>query len=130
MLNVDKLVKFTGVGLNDDKFNKTIGYGLGSLGHLLSLYARQDSDTSTGLKQISSSIGMARYVFRFSGAFESYEAIKNGSWCYGDDDAFTRKLVTLQAYSMLVYYPLEHLSYVGFVYVMALGPPPALQWVC
>ncbi|TYZ58977.1 hypothetical protein PybrP1_011761 [[Pythium] brassicae (nom. inval.)] len=117
LLDVEKFARFSGSTFKADKFYKTIGYGAGSLGHLLSLAARADSDTSTGLKKISSSIGMARFVVRFTGGFESYEAWKNGSWCYGDDDAFTRRLVSLQALSMLVYYPMEHLSYIGFVYV-------------
>lgn len=117
LLDVEKFSRFGSSTFKADKFYKTIGYGAGSLGHLLSLYARADSDASTGLKQISSNIGMARYVVRFTGGFESYEAWKNGSWCYGDDDALTKRLVSLQALSMLVYYPMEHLSYIGFVYV-------------
>lgn len=114
-LDVDKFVRFGSSTFRADKFYKTIGYGLGSVGHLLSLRAGRDSDVSSGLKAISSHIGMARFVIRFTGAFESYEALKNGSWCYGDDDAHLRRVVSLQAVSMLVYYPLEHLSYVGFV---------------
>lgn len=120
LLSVEKFARFSGSTFKADKFYKTIGYGAGSLGHLLSLAARADSDTSTGLKKLSSSIGMARFVVRFTGGFESYDAWKNGSWCYGDDDAFTRRLVSLQALSMLVYYPMEHLSYIGYVYVSAL----------
>ncbi|KAF1318483.1 Ww domain-containing oxidoreductase, partial [Globisporangium splendens] len=114
-LDVEKFSRFSSATFKADKFYKTIGYGCGSLGHLLSLYARKDSDVSTGLRQISSNIGMARFVLRFTGGFEAYEAWKNGSWCYGDDDAFTKRLVSLQTLSMLVYYPMEHLSYVGFV---------------
>lgn len=114
-LDVDKMVRFGGSTLRADKFYKTIGYGLGSAGHLLSLRAGRDSDVSSGFKAISSHIGMARFVLRFTGGFEAYEALKNGSWCYGDDDAHLRRVVALQAVSMLVYYPMEHLSYVGFV---------------
>jgi len=54
-------------------------------------------------------------VIRFTGGFESFEAWKNGSWCYGDDDEHVKKIVSLQALSMVVYYPLEHVSYIGFV---------------
>jgi hypothetical protein len=58
---------------------------------------------------------MARYVIRFTGGFESYEAAKNGSWCYDDDDKYLQRIVKLQAYSMLAYYPLENISYVGYM---------------
>lgn len=121
MLDVEKFSRFSSSTFKADKFYKTIGYGCGSLGHLLSLYARKDSDASTGLKALSSNIGMARFVVRFTGGFEAYEAWKNGSWCYGDDDAAIKRLVSLQALSMLVYYPMEHLSYIGFVYVYTLS---------
>lgn len=116
-LDVDKFARFSSSTFRADKFYKTIGYGLGSVGHLMSLSAGRDSDVSSGFKAISSNIGMARFVIRFTGGFESYEAFKNGSWYYSDDDAHLRRIVDLQAISMLVYYPLEHLSYVGFVYV-------------
>ncbi|DAZ95348.1 TPA: hypothetical protein N0F65_002533 [Lagenidium giganteum] len=113
--DVDKFVRFTASSVRADKVSKTIGYGLGSLGHVLAITQRKDSDVSTGLKKLSSNISMARYVVRFTGALESYEALKNGSWCYGDDDDHLRMIVKLQAYSMLVYYPLENLSYVGYI---------------
>ncbi|TMW64371.1 hypothetical protein Poli38472_012993 [Pythium oligandrum] len=114
-MDIEKFVRYSSGTLRSDKFAKTIGYGAGSIGHLLALAAKEDSDTSTGLKQLSSSISMARYVIRFTGALESYEAIKNNSWCYGDDDKHLQQIVKYQAYSMLVYYPLEHVSYIGYV---------------
>ncbi|KAJ0395230.1 hypothetical protein ATCC90586_000280 [Pythium insidiosum] len=114
-MDLEKFVRYSSGTLRTDKFAKTIGYGCGSIGHLLAIAAHKDSDVSTGLKQISSNISMARYVIRFTGAFESYDALKNGSWCYGDDDKHIQQIVRLQAYSMLIYYPLEHISYVGYV---------------
>ncbi|KAG7401533.1 hypothetical protein PHYBOEH_000591 [Phytophthora boehmeriae] len=114
LLDVDKFARFSSSPVRSDKFYKTIGYGLGALGHLLA-HSTQQQETSEGLKAIASNISTARYVIRFTGGFETYSAWKNGSWCYGDDDAFVRRLVNLQTLSMLAYYPLEHVSYVGFV---------------
>lgn len=114
-LDVEKFTRFSSSTVKTDRFCKTIGYGCGALGHVLSLRQQKETDVSMGLKKLSSNISMARYVTRLTGFPESYEALKNGSWCYGDDDVHVRRLVKLQTYSMLVYYPLEHLSYVGYV---------------
>jgi hypothetical protein len=114
-LNVEKFVRFVSNTVKADKVSKTIGYGFGTLGHILSIIERHESDTSQGFKKLSSSISMARYVIRFTGGFESYEAAKNGSWCYDDDDKYLQRIVKLQAYSMLAYYPLENISYVGYM---------------
>ncbi|RLN26376.1 hypothetical protein BBJ28_00002326 [Nothophytophthora sp. Chile5] len=116
-LDVDKFARFSSSTFRADKFYKAIGYGLGAAGHLLAHTTQLETETSKGLKALASNIAMARYVIRFTGGFESYEALKNGSWCYGDDDAHLRRVVSLQALSMLAYYPLEHVSYIGFVCV-------------
>jgi hypothetical protein len=117
-MDLEKFVRYRASTVQADKFSKTISYGAGTLSRLLVLASKgRDSDVSTGLKQLASSISMARYVTRFTGTFEAYEAIKNGSWCYGDDDKHLQQIVKIQAYSMLLYYPLENISYVGYMYV-------------
>ncbi|KAH7474261.1 hypothetical protein PRIC1_013608 [Phytophthora ramorum] len=115
LLDVDKFARFSSATFRADKLYKTIGYGLGASGHLLARAAQQETETSTGLRALASNISMARYVIRFTGGLDSYAAWKNGSWCYGDDDDHVRRIVSLQALSMVLYYPLEHVSYVGFV---------------
>lgn len=115
LMDVDKFARFTSAKFQADKFYKTIGYGLGATGHLMARVTQQETETSKGLRAIASNISMARYVLRFTGTFESVEAWKNGSWCYGDDSDHVKRIVSLQALSMIVYYPLEHVSYVGFV---------------
>ncbi|EEY58148.1 uncharacterized protein PITG_00763 [Phytophthora infestans T30-4] len=115
LLDVDKFARFSSSTFRSDKFYKTIGYGLGAMGHLMAHTTQQETETSKGFKAIASNISMARYVIRFTGSLESYAAWKNGSWCYGDDSDHVKRIVSLQALSMLVYYPLEHTSYVGFV---------------
>lgn len=115
LLDVDKLTRFSSKTLCADKFYKTIGYGLEAAGHLIAHMTQKETEISQGLGAIASNISMARYVIRFTGGFESYAAWKNGSWCYDDDDEDVRRLVSLQTLSMMIYYPLEHISYVGFV---------------
>ncbi|GMF09311.1 unnamed protein product [Phytophthora lilii] len=120
LLDVDKFARFSGATFRADKFYKTVGYGLGAAGHLLAHATQPQSETAQGLRAIASNISMARYVIRFTGGFEALEAWRNGSWCYGDDSDHVKRVVRLQALSMIVYYPLEHVSYVGFVCVAAV----------
>ncbi|CAI5732740.1 unnamed protein product [Peronospora farinosa] len=115
LLLVEKFARFSSTTFCADKFYKTIGYGVGAMGHLVMHMTQQETAISQGFQAIASNISMARYVIRFTGGFESYAAWKNGSWCYDDDDEHVRRLVSLQALSMMIYYPLEHVSYVGFV---------------
>ncbi|GMG18002.1 unnamed protein product [Phytophthora fragariaefolia] len=115
LLDADKFARFSSSTFRADKLYKTVGYGLGAVGHLLAHASPPQSETAAGLRAIASNISMARYVIRFTGGLESYAAYKSGSWCYGDDSDHVRRVVGLQALSMIVYYPLEHVSYVGFV---------------
>ena len=114
-VDVDKFARFSSNTSCADKVYKTIGYGLSATGHLIAHMTQHETATSQSLQAIASNISMARYVIRFTGGLESYAAWKNGSWCYDDDDDRVRRLVRLQALSMIMYYPLEHVSYVGFV---------------
>lgn len=98
-----------------DKIYKTIGYGSGSLGHVLSHF-RADPDIVDGLKKLSSAISLARYVTRVTGTFQSYDAFRCVSWALDDDDSLNRLIAKVQAFTMMLYYPLEHVSYIGFMY--------------
>ena len=102
-----------------DKIYKTIGYGSGSLGHMLS-HSRIDPDIVDGLKKLSSAISFARYVTRITGTFESYDALRSGSWASDDDDSLNRLIAKAQAFTMMLYYPLEHVSYIGLMYVISI----------
>lgn len=114
-LDMEKFARFSSNTSCADKLYKTIGYGLGAVGHLVAHRTQNETETSQNLQAIASNISMARYVLRFTGGFESYAAWKTGSWCFDDDEEHVRRLVSLQALSMIIYYPLEHVSYVGFV---------------
>ena len=111
--DVDKLVRFSSSSLGADKLYKTLGYGIDAAAYVLAPATQRE--TSQGMHALASSISMARYVMRFTGGLEAYTALKKGSWCYEDDDEHVQRLVRLQALSMVVYHPLEHVSYVGFV---------------
>ncbi|CEG50509.1 hypothetical protein PHYSODRAFT_561237 [Plasmopara halstedii] len=115
LLDVDKFARFSSRTIDADKFYKTIGYGLGAVGHLMAHTMQKETETSKGFQAIASNISMARYVIRFTGGVESFAAWKNDSWCYGDDSEHIKQVVRLQALSMIIYYPLEHISYIGFV---------------
>ncbi|KAI9914424.1 hypothetical protein PsorP6_007805 [Peronosclerospora sorghi] len=112
LLDVDKFSRFSSSTCHADKVYKTIGYGLGVMGHL---WPQKETETAVGLRAIASQISMARYVIRFTEGLNAYAAWKNGSWCCSDDDECVRRLVNVQALSMIIYHPLEHLAYVGFV---------------
>ncbi|KAF0682451.1 Aste57867_25403 [Aphanomyces stellatus] len=112
---IDKIVAYAGSTSKADKITKSIGYGFAFLARVIELYAKKPTRHSQGLSAVAGQIAYARYVTRFTGVFECLEALKNGSWVSAGDDEHLKKIVTLQVYSMLLYYPLEHASFVGFV---------------
>jgi hypothetical protein len=115
---VQKFATYTTSTLKADKVTKSIGYGCATLAYVIEYYAKgKQNRHAQGLHAIASQISYARMITRFTGFFESLEALQNGSWCYPDDDSSVRTLVEWQTYAMLLYYPLEHVSFVGFVYV-------------
>ncbi|OQS03799.1 hypothetical protein THRCLA_21062 [Thraustotheca clavata] len=111
----EKIAAYASSTYKADKISKSIGYGFATLARVIELYQKKPTRHSVGLSAVASQISYARYITRFTGIFESYEALKNNSWVYPDDDPLVRKIVTAQVYSMLLYYPLEHVSFVGFV---------------
>ncbi|ETW06539.1 hypothetical protein, variant [Aphanomyces invadans] len=110
-----KIVGYTSSTYKADKVSKSIGYGFAFLARVIELYAKKPTRHSQGLSAVAGQIAYARYVTRFTGIFECLEALKNGSWVGADDNDHLKRVVTLQVYSMLLYYPLEHASFVGFV---------------
>ncbi|RHY63975.1 hypothetical protein DYB30_009048 [Aphanomyces astaci] len=110
-----KIVGYTSSTIKADKVSKSIGYGFAFLARVIELYANKSTRHSQGLSAVAGQIAYARYVTRFTGVFECLEALKNGSWVGTDDNDHLKCVVTLQVYSMLLYYPLEHASFVGFV---------------
>ncbi|OQS01321.1 hypothetical protein ACHHYP_01349 [Achlya hypogyna] len=110
-----KIVGYASTTSKADKVSKSIGYGLATLARVIELYAARPTRQSQGLGAVASQVSFARYVTRFTGVFECIDALQNDSWNYADDDPVVRQVVKAQIYSMLLYYPLEHVSFVGFV---------------
>ncbi|UIZ23021.1 hypothetical protein KXD40_003598 [Peronospora effusa] len=71
LLLVEKFARFSSNTFCADKFYKTIGYGVGAMGHLVMHMTQQETAISQGFQAIASNISMARYVIRFTGGFES-----------------------------------------------------------
>lgn len=98
------LVKFTSHAANQDKGLKLIQW-------TLLLWSKMyQNKTQQGLAKLSSDISFARYLLRFYGLPSCIEAIRSGSW--GGSSKWSRILGKTMAWSMLVYYPLEHVAYI------------------
>ncbi|KAG9399120.1 hypothetical protein AC1031_012078 [Aphanomyces cochlioides] len=118
MSGKDVLVKFatfTSSSYKADKYYKSMGYGFAFLARAIELYSKKPTRHSQGLSAVATQISFARFVTRFTGIPQTLEALKNGSWVGADDDEHIKQLVNAQCYAMLLYYPLEHLSFVGWV---------------
>ncbi|CAK4081285.1 unnamed protein product [Aphanomyces euteiches] len=118
MSGKDVLVKFatfTSSSYKADKYYKSMGYGFAFLARAIELYSKKPTRHSRGLSAVATQISFARFVTRFTGIPQTLEALKSGSWVGADDDEHIKQLVNAQCYAMLLYYPLEHLSFVGWV---------------
>ncbi|GLE11249.1 hypothetical protein PINS_up023603 [Pythium insidiosum] len=93
-MELEKFVRLQAAArLRTDKFAKTIGYGCGFRSDTCWRSLQQkDSDVSTGLKQISSNISMARYVIRSLARSSRMTRFKNGSWCLATTTSTSRAL--------------------------------------
>jgi hypothetical protein len=92
-------VQFTSSAFAHDKILKTVQYSL----WMLSRFYRSTARDS--LVKLSGEVGWARYVNRLLGLPAAAEASRSGSW--GSPKALGKAM----AWTMLVYYPLEHLAY-------------------
>ena len=61
------------------------------------------------LQKLGSDVSNARYVTRFLGLPDSIDALRSGSW--GGDTPLSQRLGRVMAWSMVVYYPCEHLAF-------------------
>jgi hypothetical protein len=96
--------KFIASGANQDK-------GLKLLQWTLWLFSRIYPSKKESLQKSSLDISFARYILRFYGFPSTMEAVRNGTW--EDPQSYLGRLLgKLMAWSMLGYYPLEHVAYV------------------
>lgn len=110
---VDRFVESTSKTSGTDRLLKTISYAAKLLG-----YGIRQSGVGVGagadLEKIATQLSMSRYPLRFSGAIEAYQALQKDTWALDDDTVHIKKMISWQAYSMLLYYPLEHISWIGW----------------
>lgn len=92
-------VKFTSSAGNQDKLLKVLQYSLWLLSRL---YAKA---TRAALEKLSDELCWARYVNRFLGFPAALEGVRSGSW------GSPKELGKLMAWTMIGYYPLEHVAY-------------------
>jgi hypothetical protein len=98
--------KFVTSAANQDK-------GLKLLQYTLWLFSRIYPHKKKPLMKTSFDISFARYILRFYGLPTALEAVRNSSW-EDPKAALGGTTGKLMAWAMMAYYPLEHLSYVGW----------------
>jgi hypothetical protein len=104
---IDKLlvdyVKFTSSAINTDRSLKLLQWTI-----WLASYIKK----SKGLRKLYMDLSFARYALRLLGLPCSVEAARTGSWGGGDSsNPWIDTLGRLMAWSMIGYYPLEHVAY-------------------
>jgi len=72
-------------------------------------------ELSPALRKMYFDLSLVRYCLRLYGLPSSIEAIRNGTWGAGWDDPRIHKLGKVMAWSMALYYPLEHVAFTGWV---------------
>jgi len=71
--------------------------------------------SSSELRKMYTQISNSRYVMRFMGGPLTLHAIKTGSWSGNWEDKRIHKLTDIMAWSMLFYYPFEHMAFTKWI---------------
>lgn len=122
--------KFGGNTFTAEQGLKIIQYSLWAVIYSKSKQQRNGNGSSingTGvspdLRKIYSDLSMTRYVFRMYGFFDTVAAYRSGSWAGGtwENPLIAKISKYLLAGSMICYYPLDHLAYVGWQMPTTVG---------
>ena len=108
-------VKFTSSASNTDRSLKLLQWTL-----WLASYMKQ----SQGLKKLSLDLSFARYALRLLGLPASMEAARSGSW----GNKTHPWLGQIMAWSMIGYYPMEHVAYLRWQAPQLLPNQNAERW--
>jgi len=108
-------VKFTSNATNMDRSLKLMQWTL-----WLASYIQK----SQGLKKLSLDLSFARYALRLLGLPASVEAARTGSW----GSKTTPWLGKIMAWSMIGYYPMEHVAYLRWQAPQLLPNQNAERW--
>lgn len=92
-------VKYTSSAGNQDKILKVVQYSLFMLARFYPKRVR------AAMEKLSDEVCWTRYVNRFFGLPTSIEGVRSGSW------ASSKALGKAMAWTMIGYYPLEHVAY-------------------
>lgn len=116
--------KFGGNTFTAEQGLKIVQYSLWAVIYSKSKQQRNSSSTvSPDLLKIYSDLSMTRYVFRMYGFFDTIAAYRSGSWAGGtwENPLIAKIAKYLLAGSMICYYPLDHLAYVGWQMPKTVG---------
>lgn len=107
--------RFTSTAGNQEKLLKLLQWSLWMIGAFLAATTPLDSDVAGWLKKVSCDVCYARYVTRLLGWPVALEGAVTGSWATSSSDRrFDRVykfLGQVLAYSMVGYYPAEHIAF-------------------
>ena len=95
--------QFVSSSANQDK-------GLKFIQWTLWLFSRLNPAKKKALLKCSFDVSFARYLLRFYGMPSALEAVRNSSW-EDSTSSLGRTTGKLMSWSMLIYYPLEHVAY-------------------
>ena len=120
--------KFGGNTFTAEQGLKIIQYSLWAVIYSKSKQQRIGSsngngDLSPDLRKIYTDLSMSRYVFRMYGFFDTIAAYRSESWAGGtwNNPLIAKIAKYLLAGSMICYYPLDHLAYVGWQMPKTVG---------
>mmetsp|Transcript_16805 Transcript_16805/g.26218 ORF Transcript_16805/g.26218 Transcript_16805/m.26218 type:complete len:271 (+) Transcript_16805:262-1074(+) len=121
---LEDLCEFAGATAEVDKGIKLLSYTSWFLSRFLPSVIRTSDKTKrerihkicVGLRKVYTELFMARYAPRLFGIPLCIEGIRNGSWASPEyKDKRIHQLGNFMAWSMLFYYPLEHVAYARWV---------------
>jgi hypothetical protein len=99
-----------------DQGLKVLQWSLWALSYMTKSNKR-NRHISPSLRKLYLELSFTRYILRFYGFLQSLEGYRSGSWAGGDkwENPLIPKIAKyVLAGSMLFYYPLEHVAYVGW----------------
>jgi hypothetical protein len=113
---IDTVCKFGAQTFTTDQGLKIIQWSSWAISYLTASSKHHKDTLSPALRKLYGEVSFTRYVLRFYGFFQSLEGYQSGSWAGGswDNPKIAKIAKYLMAGSMLFYYPLEHVAYVGW----------------
>jgi hypothetical protein len=115
--------------LGYDRALAFVMYGARMVAHFRERNHIGTKDTVEALRKLSGSLAQTRTIFRFRGTFPYISQLLKSGVLTGD----TPLLQKIQVISMLLYYPLEHIYFLGSMGLLNIKPKNVLEasrWSC